>query len=561
MTDLSLTSSIYIRVAGQDLLAQNGQNLIEAIVDQHSHLPSMFEVRLYDARLRLLESDLLGPAQAIEIGAVSQNGKAVRLIEGEITAVEPIFHRDGGAELLLRGYDKAFRLYKRAQSRTFLNVKDSDLAEKIAQEWNLQAEVEHTTTLYDHVYQRNQSDLEFLLQRAWRIGFECFVKENTLYFRKPRKPNAPTATLRWGEDLLFFHPRMNFAEQVDEVVVRGWNSEEKKSVIGRATDGRVQVEIGSQFARQAWINQFQDTKYVIVDQPVFTQTEADILASARMDELIGAFISAEGVAFRRPEIQAGEEVRIEGVGYRFTGTFLVTSARHVFSRSDGLETTFTIHGTRTGLISEEMQARERLDRWYGIFIGVVTNNNDPTQQGRVKVRFPWLDEHGESDWVRIAGVGSSSDTGLVMLPNVNDQVLVAFEHGDFNRPIIMGSLQQETGESTETQTENGQTVRASWRTSGGHNVTMAHNSRENYLQINTHSGHTVRLDETAQKLTITSAGGQTVVLDDRTRQIRIEGGGDVAVQAQGNISVQAGRDLNLSATGRVNVRGSQINLQ
>lgn len=561
MTDLSLTSSIYIRVAGQDLLAQNGQNLIEAIVDQHSHLPSMFEVRLYDARLRLLESDLLGPAQTIEIGAVSQNGKSVRLIEGEITAVEPIFHRDGGAELLLRGYDKAFRLYKRAQSRTFLNVKDSDLAEKIAQEWNLQAEVEHTTTLYDHVYQRNQSDLEFLLQRAWRIGFECFVKENTLYFRKPRKPNAPTATLRWGEDLLFFHPRMNFAEQVDEVVVRGWNSEEKKSVIGRATDGRVQVEIGSQFARQAWINQFQDTKYVIVDQPVFTQTEADILASARMDELIGAFISAEGVAFRRPEIQAGEEVRIEGVGYRFTGTFLVTSARHVFSRADGLETTFTIHGTRTGLISEEMQARERLDRWYGIFIGVVTNNNDPTQQGRVKVRFPWLDEHGESDWVRIAGVGSSSDTGLVMLPNVNDQVLVAFEHGDFNRPIIMGSLQQETGESAEVQTENGQTVRASWRTSGGHNVTMAHNSRENYLQISTHSGHTVRLDETAQKLTITSAGGQTVVLDDRARQIRIEGDGDVAVQAQGNISVQAGRDLNLSATGRVNVRGSQINLQ
>lgn len=560
MKELNFTSSIYIRVAGQDLLAQNGPNLIETIVDQHSHLPSMFEVRLYDARLRLLESDLLGPAQAIEIGTVSQSGRNIRLIKGEITAVEPIFHRDGGAELLIRGYDKAFRLYKRAQSRTFLNVKDSDLAQKIAQEWNLQAEVDTTTTLYDHVYQRNQSDLEFLLQRAWRIGFECFVKDETLYFRKPRKPNAPVVTLRWGEDLLFFHPRMNFAEQVDEVVVRGWNSEEKKSVIGRASDGRLPVEIGSQFSYRDWIKQIQDAKYVIVDQPVFTQTEADILAEARMDELIGAFISAEGVAFRRPEIQAGEEIRVEGVGYRFTGTFLVTSARHVFSRADGLETTFTVHGTRTGLISEEMQARERLDRWYGIFVGLVTNNNDPAQQGRVKVRFPWLDDHGESDWVRIAGIGPSSDTGLVMLPNVNDQVLVAFEHGDFNRPIIMGSLQQETSESSTIHTENGQTVHASWRTSGGHDVTMAHNSRENYLQISTHSGHTVRLDESQQKLTITSANGQTIVLDDRTQQIRIESSGDVAVQAQGNVKMQAGRDLELTAVNQLNLRGAQINL-
>ncbi len=561
MNSLRLTSSIYIRVAGQDLLTENGQNLIEVIVDQHSHLPSMFEVRLYDARLRLLESDLLGPAQKVEIGAVTQSGKGVRLIEGEITAVEPIFHRDGGAEILLRGYDKAFRLYKRAQSRTFLNVKDSDLAEKIAQEWNLDVEVERTTTLYDHVYQRNQSDLEFLLQRAWRIGFECFVKNNTLYFRRPRQLNAPTATLSWGEDLLFFHPRMNFAEQVDEVVVRGWNSMEKKGVVGRATDGRVQATIGSKYAPQAWINQFQDIKYVIVDQPVFTQTEADILASARMDELVGAFVSAEGIAFRRPEIEAGQEVRIAGVGHRFSGIFLVTSARHVFTRADGFETTFTVHGTRTGLISEEMQARERLDRWYGIFIGLVTNNNDPTKQGRVKVRFPWLDDHGESDWVRLAGIGSSSESGVTMLPNVDDQVLVAFEHGDFNRPIIMGSLQQETGEDTETVTENGRTVRASWRTSGGHNMTMAHNSRENFLQINTNSGHSVRLDETAQKLVITSAGGHKIVLDDRTRQISIESAGDVSVQSKGNVAVQAGRDLNLTAVGRLNLRGAQINLQ
>jgi uncharacterized protein len=113
------------------------------------------------------------------------------LIKGEITALEPVFGEGMVAELVVRGFDKSHRLYRETKSRAFLNKKDSDLAQEIAQAVGLSVQVDATSTVYDHIYQHNQSDLAFLMQRAWRIGYECFVEDGQLYFRKP--PNGSNA--------------------------------------------------------------------------------------------------------------------------------------------------------------------------------------------------------------------------------------------------------------------------------------------------------------------------------------------------------------------------------
>lgn len=76
------------------------------------------------------------------------------------------------AHLTVRGYDQLHRFCREIRSKTYLNVKDSDLAEAMAAKVELEAEVEPTQTVYDHLYQHNQSDLQFLMERAWRIGYE-----------------------------------------------------------------------------------------------------------------------------------------------------------------------------------------------------------------------------------------------------------------------------------------------------------------------------------------------------------------------------------------------------
>jgi hypothetical protein len=76
----------------------------------------------------------------------------------------------------------------------------------------------------------------------------------------------------------------------------------------------------------------------------------------------------------------------------------------------------------------------------GVVIGVVTNANDPEKNGRIKVRFPWLDDKHETDWIRIATMMAGSFRGSLFRPEVNDEVLVAFDHGDVRFPYVIGFL-------------------------------------------------------------------------------------------------------------------------
>jgi hypothetical protein len=218
-----LASRIYIKLDGQEIEREIMQALVEVVVDQNTHLPDYFTIRLSDRELQILDQGPFDLTKEIEIEAATQDGSRHTLIKGEITALEPHFNEGMKAEVIVHGYDKSHRLFRETKSVAHLNKKDSDLADEIAQAAGLQSEVTQTSTVYDHIYQHNQTDLAFLMHRAWRIGFECFVSDGKLYFRQP-PTNGSSVSLTWGQDLLTFHPRMTLAEQVDEVVVKGWDA-------------------------------------------------------------------------------------------------------------------------------------------------------------------------------------------------------------------------------------------------------------------------------------------------------------------------------------------------
>ncbi len=217
-----LTSQVYISVRGTELSPTVMKKLAEVVVDQHTHLPDMFMLRFYDPGLELLDEAPFDLTATVEITAETVTHEKVRLISGEITALEPVFEEGMIAEVVLRGYDVSHRLFREIKSAAFLNKKDSDLAVEIARRAGLQPEVEPTKTVYEHIFQDNRSDLAFLRQRAWRIGYECFVDDGKLFFRRPLKGDA-SLSLTWGSDLQTFTPRLTLAEQVDEVWVKGWD--------------------------------------------------------------------------------------------------------------------------------------------------------------------------------------------------------------------------------------------------------------------------------------------------------------------------------------------------
>jgi phage protein D len=282
-------SRIYIKVAGQEVDAQVMNKILEVVVDQSLHLPNMFTILLRDPELKVMDQGPFDLTKEVEIEAADLQGTKYTLIKGEITALEPNFREGMIADLLVRGYDKSHRLHRGKKTRTFLNQKDSDIAKKIAGEVGLSPQVDSTSTVYDYVIQNNQTNMEFLHERAARIGFQVFADEGKLYFRKtPRGPQS--IQLTWGQDLLSFRPTMTLSRQIDEVNVQGWDPKKLEAIIGKATSGNLYSKVQESKNGKSWASTFGAGKKIIVDVPVVSQAEANTLAEAHLDQISAASI-------------------------------------------------------------------------------------------------------------------------------------------------------------------------------------------------------------------------------------------------------------------------------
>jgi uncharacterized protein involved in type VI secretion and phage assembly len=180
----------------------------------------------------------------------------------------------------------------------------------------------------------------------------------------------------------------------------------------------------------------------------------------------------------------------------------------------------------------------------GVVIGVVTNIQDPDNLGRVRLKFPWLSEDGESEWARVATLMAGRGRGCVFLPEVDDEVLVAFEHGDMRRPFVIGALW------------NGVDVLPQEFVNDGSN---------NLRLIRSRSGHVIKLDDTegGERIeVIDSTGRNTVVIDSQANTITITAGQDLRLEApNGKLSLNA-QELELKSGAAVTIEaGSQMTLQ
>ncbi len=188
------------------------------------------------------------------------------------------------------------------------------------------------------------------------------------------------------------------------------------------------------------------------------------------------------------------------------------------------------YGAYKGLFAPPRAENNRI---YGVVIGIVTNNEDASGQGRVKVRFPWLSDEDESNWARVAAPMAGKGMGLYFLPEIDDEVLVAFEHGRVDRPFIIGALW------------NGKDTPPTDNADGKNNIRV----------IKSRSGHTITLDDTEGSEKITIADGKqksSIVLDAAEGSVSITSEGDLTVQVKGKITLQSDAE--------VSIKGISVNL-
>jgi len=263
------------------------------------------------------------------------------LIIGEVTSLEPEFTENQAPMMKVHGYDRLHRFRRGRKTRSFLQMKDSDIAQKIASELQLSADTEDSQITHDYVLQSNQSDIDFLLDRARRINFEVSVKDKTLSFHKAANDKSKVVSIEYGLTLKTFFPRLSTMKQVSQVVVQGWDHKNKEAIVGRAQQGDELTKMNGQNLGVAIAEgAFSSSSNVVVTKPVFSQSEANQIAKGLFNEMTVDFITGEGSAIGNPDIRAGQVVEILKVGQRFSGPYYITSSTHVVS-SRGYTTRFT----------------------------------------------------------------------------------------------------------------------------------------------------------------------------------------------------------------------------
>ena len=163
---------------------------------------------------------------------------------------------------------------------------------------------------------------------------------------------------------------------------------------------------------------------------------------------------------------------------------------------------------------------------FGVALGIVTNNNDDEGKlGRIKVKFPWLSDNNETDWVRMTTFMAGEARGSFFLPEVGDEVLVAFENGNINRPYVIGALWNGKAKPPETNSDGKNNIRKI-RSRSGHELIFNDEENKENVEIHTKAGHKIFLDDSSdeEKLEILDkSGNNSIVIDSVENSIIMSG--------------------------------------
>jgi phage protein D len=605
--------SVLIGAGRSELPEAAHDKMSEVVIDRHSHLPDMFEITFFDLDPTEGPTKQLGIGTELTIrGASAATPTAEKdLITGEVTAIEGQY--GDLALIVVRGYSKDHRLQRATKTRTFVNMTDSDIARKVATDAGLRVgTVQVTRASHEHVGQVNQTDWEFLTERARRIGFEALMVDGQFCFRQtgPSGSAAPVE-LTYTRNLRRFFPRITAGNIDTQAEARVWDPDAAKVTSQTARSDTDTATLSSHTpsklaglftgrsaaAKPATNLALGDlgpapTANATVGSraPLATGSAigaaASAVATGRAAHEASTFAEAEGEAMGDPALVPGASVKIAGVADAFCGTWVLTRARHIFDTVD-YHTEFEVSGhherSLLGLSSRGSAPETRMP---GAACGIVSNTNDPDKKGRVKVVLPWLSPEYESDWARVVHPGAGRRSGALFLPEVGDEVLVVFEFGDPARAYVLGGLRN----VHSTYSLGGEPVMATGRTaaivrrgivSGSGNLLAFHDElppngqgppRASDLVLGTGKGNlALAIDQTAGTVTLRcdpkppdakSAQGRLSIECGQAGAIDIKtgAGGEVNVDGGARLNLKAEAEIKVQCTGPVEIKGNPIKL-
>ena len=278
------------------------------------------------------------------------------MLTGNFTTMEPNFPSGAASTLSVRGLNLLYQLRRKQYSHSWLNRRDSDIARNIAtlrdretrrNRFPIPIDIDtnalNQEPILEYVSQRNQYDIDFLLERARERGYVVFIQEpdpdrgrteRRLYFGPSQEGMTPglrdvTFRLDWGKSLVDFKPTLTTANQIRSVTVNGWDRRRGRPIRETVTlDDR-------RFSRNRdlyeLLQKCDPREEIVVDEPVFCPQGARERAFAILSDRQKEMVKTDGTTVGLPDLRAGQRVVIGNIGARFSGTYFVTETTHTIN--------------------------------------------------------------------------------------------------------------------------------------------------------------------------------------------------------------------------------------
>lgn len=297
----------------------------------------------------------IGTELRIEMGYSDQ---LIPMLSGQINSLTPRFPESGAPSVEVSGTDTFFRMRgskpRDGDQLIFLDQADWQVAQYIADKNGIPIEVTKEGPIHERVvHSKDQSDAEFLLELAKRNEFDLYMEpeSGTIHFVKPTdgRDGRPIVVYEfaWEQNLIEFSPKLSATDQVSSVTVKGWNPETKKPIVYTATAQDLPQTGGAGDSGPESANKISSRgkEDIIVDAAVISAEEAKRLAVSQLVQRAYKFKTGAGRVIGQPKMRPGDNVRLSGLGKRFSGSYQITKVEHAIAGS-GYTTSFEVESMR-----------------------------------------------------------------------------------------------------------------------------------------------------------------------------------------------------------------------
>lgn len=504
MNGLTALPVVIIKVDGVPLVASDALALGEVRVQQRVSLPALCELVFRNPPGPLTLDSRFGIGVALQ---VRLEGQRLPLFEGEVTALEMVYEPSAGQAFHVRAYDRLHRLRKHAPIRAHVDMTLAELARELVEPLSIAVQGDEGGAGWAYMIQHRHNDLDFLRDRAERSGVLFALYGATLHLFT-FDGFGETVPLRLGHTLLEARFEVNADLTVAEVGVSGWDTESVQMRSGSATSARLGRSVGATVPPSTV---GADYPRYVTDLRLESDRQAEAVAQSELDRRAAQEVVLSGTSNGDTRLRPGTPVDVSGVASAFNGRYVLTSVTH---RID----------SELGYLCELSSAPPSpIQRPHGTIatLGVVTQIDDPEALGRVRVSLPTFGDV-TTFWVHVVSAGAGGGKGLMMLPDVGDEVLVLVSDEDLAQAVVVGGLYGGRG-TPDSGIEGG----------------------------------------AVQRYSLLTPGGQRVTLDDSRGTIRLENrDGSFVEMTPERVHIHAAVDLEIEAPGRaIVVRGDTIDFQ